>query len=95
MKRKINCYLCPQMAIIDSRDFIHCEHCTWYTITSDAKLFYLKSPDKKQRLDDKDKAKLSDYVQKHYSDEEGKPVQITKKVIEEITGKESINIRYK
>jgi len=95
MKREIPCYFGPQTAIIDERDFIHCKHCTWYTVTSDAKLYYLESPDKNQRLDDKEKTKLSDYVQKHYSPKKGKPVQITKKVIEEITGKESINIRYK
>jgi hypothetical protein len=92
---KIICYLCendeailrPNLLGGDLDMLIRCPKCQFYLLTFGIKRHYFDS----ERLTKEDKEKLSLRVQKDYNPEkENQPVQITREMIKELTGKNSV-----
>jgi len=91
----IKCYLCgnekaemkldPEGGSED--ELVWCEKCEFYLLTSQIKKRFFET----ELLTEDDKEKLSQRVKKEYDPEKPKdPVEITKEMIKEETGKESV-----
>ena len=94
---KIKCYLCKNGEAIMKPDLrggdldmlIRCPICKFYLLTFSIKRHYFG----KKPLTKQDKKKLSLRVRKDYDPEkENQPVQITREMIKEETGKKSAHI---
>lgn len=94
---KIKCYLCENDEAIMRPDLlggeldmqIRCPTCKYYLLTFGIKRRYFDT----ELLTKQDKEKLSVRIQKDYNPEkENQPVQITKEMIEEETGKRLIDL---
>ena len=97
--KMIKCYLCGDEAIqyntSTSLDLqVKCPICGNYELTHKAIYYYFKRENKKQILNQEDKEKLSLYVQKKYDTNYWKPVIIDTQVIQGVTGKMSIEMKY-
>jgi hypothetical protein len=93
---KIKCYLCendeaimkPDLLSGDLDILIRCPTCKFYLLTFGTKRHYFDSG----LLIKQDKEELSLRVQKDYNPEkENQPVQITRELIKEETGKKSVH----
>lgn len=94
--KKNKCYLCendesimrPNLLVGELDLLIRCPTCKFYLLTFGIKRHYFDT----ELLTKEDKEKLSLRVQKDYNPEkENQPVQITREMIKEVTGKKALH----
>lgn len=96
-KSEIKCYLCGNEANqiehynMSPNVRVSCQKCMEYELTEEAIRFYLRRPNGKELLNQKDKRKLSEYIRKHYDLAKRSAVLIDTKIIEAVTGKMSVH----
>ena len=94
------CYFCnsavEEKGFVDRTEVVTCSTCGGrYQLDDDALRFVLKREDDEKILNEEDKKKLSAYVKTKFDPKTGKPVWIDTDVIFNVTGKRSVNIRYR
>lgn len=94
--KKNKCYLCendesvmrPNLLVGELDLLIRCPTCKFYLLTFGIKRHYFDT----ELLTKEDKEKLSLRVQKdHNPEKENQPVQITREMIKEVTGKKALH----